>query len=171
MILKDMPSYQSLLEKASRYPSMDVLVCEAYLHVLRTGTMLHHQTERQLTRRGLSSGRFLILCLLARGSDPIPVCQLARMAGVTTPTVSAVISGMARDGLIERLEDPADRRVVRIGLLPAGQSILDQEMPERFRHQAQVMGGLEPEELKTLMELLGKVRLNDMDVDEADNAC
>ncbi|GFK93813.1 HTH-type transcriptional regulator MhqR [Fundidesulfovibrio magnetotacticus] len=159
MILKDMPSYQTLLDRAQRYPTMDVLVCEAYLHVLRTGTILHHCVERGLAKRGLSFGRFMILNLLCREPDPIPVCKLAEMVGVTTPTVSAVLSGMVRDLLVERLEDPQDRRVVRIALLPAGQKVLDDVLPDLFRYQADVMSGLNGEEFKTLIALLSKVRL------------
>jgi DNA-binding MarR family transcriptional regulator len=160
MILKELPSYQTLLEKAERYPTMDIQVCEAYLHVLRTGTILHHCVERSLAKLGLSYGRFMILGLLGRDLDPIPVCKLAEMAGVTTPTVSAVISGMVRDGLVERVEDSSDRRVVRIGLLPAGQKILDDVMPSLFLHQTAVMSGLDDEELKTVIALLSKVRLD-----------
>jgi len=139
---------------------MDVAVAEAYLHVLRTGTILHHCIERTLTKRGLSYGRFMILNLLAREGDPQPVCKLAEMVGVTTPTVSAVLSGMVRDGLVERIEDPSDRRVVRIGLLTPGQRILDDVLPDLFTHQVNIMADLDKEELKTMVSLLAKVRLN-----------
>lgn len=160
MILKEMPSYQTLLDKAKRYPSLDVLVCEAYMHVVRTGTILHHCVERNLAKLGLSHGRFMILTLLSKEPDPVPVCKLAEMAGVTTPTVSAVLSGMVRDQLVERQEDPLDRRVVRIGLLPAGQKILDDVLPGIFKYQAEVMSQLDGEEFKTLIALLTKVRLD-----------
>jgi len=160
MILKEMPSYQTLLEKAERYPTMDIQITEAYLHVLRTGTILHHCVERNLAKQGLSYGRFMILGLLSRQEDPIPVCKLAELAGVTTPTVSAVLSGMVRDGLIQRVEDPSDRRVVRIEMLPEGQRILDEVLPDLFVHQTAVMSRLDETELKTLMALLGKVRLD-----------
>lgn len=160
MILKEMPSYQTLLEKAERYPTMDIQITEAYLHVLRTGTILHHCVERNLSKQGLSYGRFMILGLLSRQEDPIPVCKLAELAGVTTPTVSAVLSGMVRDGLIQRVEDPSDRRVVRIEMLPEGQKILDDVLPDLFVHQTAVMSRLDETELKTLMALLGKVRLD-----------
>jgi DNA-binding MarR family transcriptional regulator len=160
MILKEMPSYQTLLEKAERYPTMDIQITEAYLHVLRTGTILHHCVERNLAKQGLSYGRFMILGLLSRQEDPIPVCKLAELAGVTTPTVSAVLSGMVRDGLIQRVEDPSDRRVVRIEMLPEGQKILDEVLPDLFVHQTAVMSRLDETELKTLMTLLGKVRLD-----------
>lgn len=159
MILKELPSYQTLLEKATRYPTMNILVTEAYLHVLRTGTILHHCVERRLAKLGLSYGRFMILGHLSRIGDPVPVCKLAEMAGVTTPTVSAVLSGMVRDGLVERLEDSADRRVVRIGLREEGQRILDDVLPGLFQNQSNVMSGLEEDELKTLISLLSKVHL------------
>jgi len=160
MILKEFPSYQTLLEKATRYPTMNILVTEAYLHVLRTGTILHHCVERRLAKLGLSYGRFMILGHLSRIGDPVPVCKLAEMAGVTTPTVSAVLSGMVRDGLVERLEDSADRRVVRIGLREEGQRILDEVLPGLFQNQSNVMSGLEEDELKTLITLLSKVHLD-----------
>ena len=159
MILKELPSYQMLLEKAERYPAMDIRVCEAYLHVLRTGTILHHGVERHLAAHGISYGRFMILALLSRAPETVPVCKLAEMAGVTTPTVSAVLSGMVRDGLVHREEDSADRRVVRISLKPAGQKILDTVAPHLLAYQAKVMGGLNKEELKTIVTLLSKVRL------------
>lgn len=160
MILKEMPSYKTLLENAERYPVMDIQVTEAYLHVLRTGTILHHCVERSLSKQGLSYGRFIILLLLRRHDEPIPVCKLAELAGVTTPTVSAVLSGMVRDGLIARREDKADRRVVRIEMLPEGQRFLDAVLPGIFEHQTAVMSRLDEGELKTLMTLLGKVRLD-----------
>lgn len=165
MILKEMPSYKVLLEKAQRYPNLDPQITEAYLHVLRTGTILHHNTERRLARLGLSYGRFLVLCLLVREAGPLPVCKLAELAGVTTPTVSAVLSGLVRDGLVRRVEDQADRRVVRIELLPAGQKILDEVLPGLFQNHAMVMGELTAEEMKTLVMLLSKVRLDECAAD------
>ncbi|MBI4804918.1 MAG: MarR family transcriptional regulator [Desulfovibrio sp.] len=160
MIIKELPSYQTLLEKAARYPTMNILVTEAYLHVLRTGTILHHCAERKLAKLGLSYGRFMILGLLSRVDGPVPVCKLAEMAGVTTPTVSAVLSGMVRDGLVERMEDSADRRIVRIGLCEEGQKILDEVLPGLFKQHAEVMNGLSEDELNTLIALLSKVRLD-----------
>jgi len=159
MILKELPSYQMLMEKAERYPAMDIGVCEAYLHVLRTGTILHHTVERRLAAHGISYGRFMILALLSRTDGAVPVCKLAEMAGVTTPTVSAVLSGMVRDGLVRREEDSVDRRVVRISLEPAGQKALDTVLPHLHMYQMQTMGDLDKEELKTVVALLSKVRL------------
>jgi len=172
MILKELPSYQMLLEKAKRYPAMDIQVSEAYLHVLRTGTILHHSVERRLASHGISYGRFMILALLSRTKDPIPVCKLAEMAGVTTPTVSAVLSGMVRDGLVHREEDSTDRRVVRISLEPAGQRLLDTVIPGLLEYQAEVMADLDQEELKTVVALLSQVRLDaGLNLEELRNTC
>ncbi|WP_243361801.1 MarR family winged helix-turn-helix transcriptional regulator [Fundidesulfovibrio terrae] len=159
MLIKEIPTYASLLEKAERYPDMDILATEAYLHALRSGTLLHTCAERILARQGLSRGRCLLLSLLSTADGPLPVGKLADLAGVTTPTVSAVLAGMVRDGLVERTLDPADRRLVRIGLTQEGQQVLDEVLPVLFEHHARVVSQLTKEELRTLIELLSKVRL------------
>ncbi len=159
MIIKEMPSYQVLTERAKRYPNMNVRVTEAYLHILRTGTTLHNTAERIMAKMGLSYGRFMILALLSLYEEPVPVCKLADLAGVTTPTVSAVLSGMVRDGYVRRQEDALDRRVVRIEMLPAGQDVLDRVWPVLLDNHCVVMAGLDEEELGTLIGLLCKVNL------------
>ena len=158
MILKDLPSSQSLVKKSGRYPNMNIQATEGYLHLMRAGTLLRHGAERRVEKRGLSYGKFMVLAILQRMEEPMPVCTLARMAGVTTPTVSAVISGMVRDGLVERLEDSQDRRVVRIAMLPKGLETLDKVMPELFEYHQVVMGALTHEEQQSLLGLLLKLR-------------
>lgn len=159
MILKELPSYQHLLKKSAKYPEMDLEVTEAYLHVLRTGCTLHRCAERRLARNGLSYGRFLVMALLSQ-EEYLPVCRLAELSSVSYPTISALLSGMVRDGLVERVQDEQDRRVVRIALTAAGRAMLDEIMPGMFRHQAAVLAGLTREELATLVALLSKVRLD-----------
>jgi DNA-binding MarR family transcriptional regulator len=160
MILKEMPSYQVFLDKMARYPEMDILVAESYLHVLRTGSIMQNRVERMLSRFGMSYGRFVVLGLLSTQAEPTAVSKLADMASVTSATISAVISGMVRDGLVERHENPSDRRVVRIGLSAAGQKMLDDIFPLIFKWQSEAMGKLDPKELNTLIDLLAKVNLD-----------
>jgi len=160
MLIKEMPSYQVLVDKMARYPEMDLLVTESYLHVLRTGTILQNRIERMLGKLGLSYGRFVVLGLLSTESEPTPVSKLADLASVTTATISAVVSGMVRDGLVERHDTPSDRRVVRIGLSVSGQETLDTVLPQIFRWQAEAMSQLGPKELHTLIGLLSKVDLD-----------
>lgn len=160
MMLKEMPSYQTLLEKSGQYPEMDMLVTEAYLHVLRTGCTLHRCAERRLALHGLSYGRFLVMVLLSHEAEPLPVCRLAELSSVSYPTISALLSGMVREGLVERVQDEKDRRVVRIALKEEGRSMLSAVLPGMFTHHGAVLAGLTRDELVCLIALLSKVRLD-----------
>ncbi|GAB6038011.1 hypothetical protein JCM15519_25700 [Fundidesulfovibrio butyratiphilus] len=158
--LKALPSYETLMEKAQRYPSMNIQVTETFLHVLRAGCALRERVERQLAAFGQSYRRFLLLCLLSRGPEPVPMSRLAEMAGVTTPTISDVVAGMVRDRLVDRVEDARDKRKVRIALRAEGQRILDDMLPRLHAFKTAVMQDLDDQELKTLVTLLSKVRLD-----------
>jgi len=160
IIIKKLPSYETLMEKARRYPSMNIQVTETFLHVLRAGCALRESVERRLARFGLSYRRFVLLCLLSRDSEPVPMSRLAEMAGVTTPTISDVVAGMVRDRLVDRAEDTDDKRKVRIVLRPEGQRILDDMLPRLHAFKTASLQDLNDEELKTLVTLLSKVRLD-----------
>lgn len=59
--------------------------------------------------------------LLALGHDgPLPMGDLARRAGVTEKTATGLVDRLERDGLVRRVRDGADRRVVHVRPTEAG---------------------------------------------------
>jgi len=72
---------------------------------------------------------------------------LADYLGLTKGTVSQSLNHLEREGLIERLPDPEDRRRVRLRLTPAGRSRL-----RGVGALGEALGALEPERVARLAE-------------------
>jgi DNA-binding MarR family transcriptional regulator len=75
--------------------------------------------------RGLTMPQ-LRLMYLARESGSATVGAIATQMRVTAPTISGLTDRLVRQGLIERREDPDDRRLVRICLTDEGRSVLEE---------------------------------------------
>jgi len=157
--LKEMPSYQALMKKMHLYSEMEVQLTEANLHVLRAGTILKNRLERLLGGLHMSYGRFLVLGLLEMGGKPLPIGELADMAGVSTPTMSVVVNSMARDGLVERFTSSSDRRKVFISLSTLGENTIQEVGPLFTKWQCRSMENYNTQELQQLVELLSKLNL------------
>jgi DNA-binding MarR family transcriptional regulator len=63
-------------------------------------------------------------------SGPLRLTALAAIEGVAQPSMTSLVTGLERTGLVERRTDPADRRVVLVALTDAGRDHL------RTRRQA-----------------------------------
>jgi DNA-binding MarR family transcriptional regulator len=68
---------------------------------------------------GLTIGQLRLLSALLI-NETMTVGELAEDLGVRPPTATGVTDRLVRQGLIERTGDPADRRIVRIGLTEEG---------------------------------------------------
>ena len=55
---------------------------------------------------------------------PRTIGTLATIEGVTPPTMTRLVAGMVSDGLVERLADESDRRVVRVAASDRGRALL-----------------------------------------------
>src|SRR5256886_17542257 len=51
--------------------------------------------------------------------------DLAQRCAMTAPALTELVDSLTRDGLVRRLEDPADRRVVLVELTGQGRRRLD----------------------------------------------
>lgn len=56
---------------------------------------------------------------------PAIVTDLAEALGVSAPSVTGTVERLVRAGLVERRDDPADRRRVINALTPAGQALVE----------------------------------------------
>jgi DNA-binding MarR family transcriptional regulator len=100
-------------------------------------TRLHSGALRLLRRlrrlddaMGLSAPRASALSVLVFGG-PTTLGHLAGVEQVTPPTISRLVVGMERDGLVRRKSDPRDQRVVWLHPTAKGVRLLQQGRERR----------------------------------------
>jgi DNA-binding MarR family transcriptional regulator len=86
-----------------------------------------------------------------RNRGPMPSSALATGLGVTLPTVTSVIDRLVAKELVERSDDPADRRRVIVGLTPAGSEIVERIQQGRRARLSRALDALEERELMALV--------------------
>jgi DNA-binding MarR family transcriptional regulator len=84
--------------------------------------------------------------------------RLAEATGTSRPTVTEMIDRCARMACVYRERSPDDGRIHYIRLTEKGRTIARAERVALLRTLERLMASLDDRELKTLIELLGKVR-------------
>ncbi|MCL4313858.1 MAG: MarR family transcriptional regulator [Actinobacteria bacterium] len=116
------------------------------LAMMRMGRYLRRQDDATLTLAQLSTLATLESC------GPLTLGELAEAERVQSPTMTRLVDKLEAVGLISRMEDANDRRVVRVKITAAG---LDLVMERRSRGDAFLatqLSVLEPEELSVLAD-------------------
>jgi MarR family transcriptional regulator for hemolysin len=81
-------------------------------HAYRTFARI---VDAQLRELGLAMSQLPVLIVLKQGK-PLPQAELARIAHVEQSSMAQLLNRMERDGLVERIADPADKRSRLISL-------------------------------------------------------
>ena len=174
LMIKNLPRYECLLAAAQEFPDLDPWACAVYLHLLRAGDEVFRVAERNLNRHAISPGRFAVLMLLWGGGqarnpasdgegDPGPApgphtpAELAEAAGVTRATMTGLVDTLERDGLVRRVPDREDRRMMSVVLTPKARQFLSRMLPGHFQLMAALTSTLSESERQTLVTLLNKI--------------
>lgn len=80
----------------------------------------------------------------------ISVSSAAAELGLVANTASTLVSKLARDGLLLRTVDPADRRVYRLQLTEPAQQMADTSRAARRTLLAEVLDTLDPDQVADL---------------------
>lgn len=155
--LKNLPREDALREQARRYPDLDISAIQACLRLARVGSDLLGAFGTYLGRHGLSQGRFIVLMMLLRHEEGLRPAELADLTGVTRATMTGLLSGLEKDGLILRREHQEDGRMAVVRLSAKGRQRLDGMLPDHYRRTAALMSGLSDAERQQLIHLLDKV--------------
>lgn len=82
---------------------------------------LEDRLESALKRAGLSLAKHGVLSHLVRASEPLALSELAERMCCVRSNMTQLMDRLEAEGLVRRVEDPADRRVVRAELTPLGE--------------------------------------------------
>jgi DNA-binding MarR family transcriptional regulator len=89
---------------------------------------------------------------------PLPMSRLADAMDVSQASATGIVDRMEQRGLVERLRDDADRRVVRVALAAGGRQTLGVMASERRDHLTQIIDQLTDHELEGFLAGLRGMR-------------
>ncbi len=94
--------------------------------------------------------QFRALVILS-GAGPMPIGALARRLGANASTFSRNLDKMVRDGWVERVANPDNRREVLVRLTAAGAGLVSDVTERRRREIARIVGKLDTEDQLLLL--------------------
>lgn len=112
------------------------------LHLLR-------RLAREDRASGESPARLSALSVLVFGGAR-QIGRLARDEGVSAPTMTRLVAGLERDGLVTRTADPDDRRGQRVEATDRGRGILLAGRARRVAALETMLAGVGPRDRRTL---------------------
>jgi DNA-binding MarR family transcriptional regulator len=132
---------------------------EAHLSILRTAAELEHAFEAALKPHGITATQYNVLRIL-RGAGPAGLCrhEIGTRMLRRVPDVTRLLDRMEDMLLIVRKRGSDDRRFVTARITPAGLKMLAVLDPVADELTDTLMGPLGDARLRTLVDLLGRVR-------------
>jgi DNA-binding MarR family transcriptional regulator len=150
--------------EASDLPSYEEHVLEQdtlrlWLRLLSCTTLIENQVSSRL--RGefeTTLPRFDLMAQLARSPEGISMSELSQRLMVSGGNITGITDNLERDGLVERIIPPGDRRAKLVHLTPKGRVVFDQMAEVHATWIKSLMGQLTELEQQQLYLLLGKLK-------------
>ncbi|MBW4718226.1 MarR family winged helix-turn-helix transcriptional regulator [Saccharothrix obliqua] len=137
-------------------PDVDTSPVAVLGRVTRLSRLVERELKDFLARYELEPGEFEVLTTLRRagGADGLTAGAFLHAALVTAGAITNRIDRMAAKGLVVRVPDPVDRRVVRVRLTDEGRVLVDAVLGEHMARFARLLEPLAPETRSVVADAL-----------------
>ena len=137
---------------------------------LLTCTLLLERRMRNLLRLrfGTTLPRFDLMSQLERHPEGLRMKELSHRMMVTGGNVTGIVDQLAREGLVERLPEPGDRRSFRVRFTRAGDKAFAEMARAHEEWIVSVLSGLSRKEHADLFRLLAKVKRHVLELTEGE---
>lgn len=138
-----------------------------WLRLLTCTQLIEREVRSRLRERfDTTLPRFDLMAQLERHRGGLKMNELSQLLMVTGGNVTAIVDQLEREGLVERLDEPADRRAFRIRLTRAGEKSFAEMAREHEEWVVDLLAGLSRREHDELLKLLAKVKSHAVEVIE-----
>ena len=155
--LRDTPALEALERRRASLGHIDPAALAAAQDLLRVAKRMLGAFSDAFAGYDLSPGRYAVLMALDVERPSLAPSEIAARLGVSRATVTGLIDGLLRDGLVTYAPVPIDRRRKAITLTAKGDALIDIAAPDIFQRMVDLTAPLTPDERRTALRLLAKV--------------
>ncbi|MES3034774.1 MAG: MarR family transcriptional regulator [Gemmatimonadota bacterium] len=143
-----------------RVHSQDHQSLKVWLRLLSCSTQIETTIRKRLRlEAGITLARFDFMAQLHRHPDGLTMSVLSRYLMVTGGNVTGLADELEKEGLVERIADPSDRRTSRVLLTKKGRRLFDGLAAQHESWVMSIFGGMPKAEMTQLYDLLGRLRV------------
>jgi DNA-binding MarR family transcriptional regulator len=136
-----------------------------WLRLLTCTQMIERVVRSRLRERfGTTLPRFDLMAQLERTPQGLKMNELSRLLMVTGGNVTTIVDQLEKEGLVERLDEPADRRAFRIRLTRAGERAFAEMASAHEEWVVEMLSGLSRRDQDELLRLLAKAKEHAVEV-------
>jgi DNA-binding MarR family transcriptional regulator len=146
-------------DRETRARADDHRALRLWLRLLTCSQLIErHVRSRLRSRFGITLPRFDLMSQLERHPEGLKMNEISRLLMVTGGNVTAIVDQLEKEGLVERFDEPADRRAFRIHLTRAGERSFGEMAREHEEWVVGLLAGLSRKEQDDLLKLLARVK-------------
>jgi DNA-binding MarR family transcriptional regulator len=143
----------TLRDAATRVPTDRLMFA-----VLQAASILAKRLEEALATVGLSMAKYGVLAQMAESDDALALSDLAEVQSCVRSNITQLVDRLEREGLVRRVDDSEDRRVVRAELTPAGEERQREGARQVKRVESAFIAALSDADRKSLARALRAIR-------------
>jgi len=146
-------------DRETRARSDDHRALRIWLRLL-TCTQMIERVVRSRLRSGFGTTlpRFDLMAQLERQPEGLKMNELSRLLMVTGGNVTAIVDQLEKEGLVERLDEPSDRRAFRIRLTKSVERTFAEMARAHEEWVVEMLSGLSRREQDELLRLLARAK-------------
>lgn len=145
--------------KADNEVRQDHAALRLWLRLLTCHNMVEQRLRSQLRQRFASTlPRFDLMAQLDRHPEGLKMSDLSRLLMVTGGNITGLTDRLVEEGLIERRDDPRDRRAYYVSLTPKGKVAFTEMASEHEKWVISLLGEWDEGEMAQLTGLLSKLK-------------
>ena len=129
----------------------------ALRHRFRATIPADAQAAMRETMEEVTASQLEALMLLHQAGSAVSMHQLAEAQAITPSSATQLVDRLVRMGLVERLREDEDRRLVRVQLSEAARQRFEEMMRLHLRSLAVITEQLSDGDLQTLVDLLARL--------------
>ncbi|MFL5342414.1 MAG: MarR family winged helix-turn-helix transcriptional regulator [Gemmataceae bacterium] len=133
---------------------------QPFPRILRAAYLgMHRLCDAHFGRHGVTADQFVVLAALAEQSE-VSQQDLVRRVSSDPSTVRAMLVLLEGRGLVKRDRHPADGRARSVSMTARGRRLFEKLWASSEPVRAQLLAGIGPREVETLVALLHRVIAN-----------
>ncbi len=147
------------VDRESHARETDHTSLRLWLRLLTCVTLIENHVRRRLRSEfNTTLPRFDLLAQLARHQQGLRMNELSRLMMVSGGNITGITDGLEKDGLVERVVSPDDRRAWQVCLTPSGRETFARMATAHEGWIAGLMSSLPPGEQQQLQFMLGRLK-------------